>query len=100
MDYVSSVQADSVVVHCESGFLGGKFERHANTGPIVALPYAGKAELAGVLTALQELGIPFVSGGPNPPTDVFEFLREEGLVTGRVRGIAWGGQGNPTLDDD
>lgn len=99
MDYVSSVLDDSVMVHCESGCLGGKFGLPADAGPIVALPYADKAELAGVLTTLQALGIPFVSVGPLAPLDVFEFLRDEGLVTGRVRSISWRSPGEPFLYD-
>ncbi len=99
MDYVSSVLDDSVVVHCESGCLDGKFGLPANAGPTLALPYADKVELASVLTALQALGMPFVSAGPLAPSDVFEFLRDEGLVTGRVRGISWRSRGDPVLDD-
>lgn len=93
------MQAESVLVYCESGDLGGKFGLPANAGPIVALSYASKVELASVLTTLQGLGIPFVSAGPPSPSDVFEFLRGKGLVTGRVRGISWRGPGDPVLDD-
>jgi hypothetical protein len=99
MDYVESVLASSVTVHCESGVLRGKFGLASDTGTSVTLLYADKAELASVLTALQELGIPFISAGPNPPSDVFEFLRSEGLVTGRVRGIRWRGPGDAIIDD-
>lgn len=99
MDYVESVLASFVAVHCESGALRGKFGLAADTGTSVVLPYADKAELARVLAALQELGIPFVSAGPNPPSDVFEFLRSEGLVAGRVRGIRWRGPGDVIVDD-
>lgn len=99
MDYVSSVLDDSVMVHCESGCLGGKFGLPLDAGPTVALPYADKAELASVLTTLQALGIPFVSAGSLAPLDVFEFLRDEGLVTGRVRGISWRSRGDSVLDD-
>ena len=99
MDYVEGVLANSVAVHCESGAVRGRFGLAADTGASVALPYKNKTELASVLTALQELGIPFVSAGPNPPSDVFEFLRSEGLVTGRVRGIRWRWPGDAIIED-
>lgn len=99
MDYVECVLASSVTVHCESDAIRSMFGLAADTGTSVALPYEDKAELASVLTALQELGIPFVSAGPNSPSDIFEFLRSEGLVAGRIRGIRWRGLGDAIIDD-
>lgn len=64
MDYVESVLASSIAVHCESDALRDKLGVAADAGVSVALPYANKAELAGVLTALQKLSIPIRLCGP------------------------------------
>lgn len=100
MDYVDSVLATAVVVHCESEAL-----RRELCGAVpldsdsVSIGYTGKPKLAGVLSLLQSLNVPFVSAGPTTPSDVFELLRAEGLVAGKVRRIAWRGPGEPVLYD-
>lgn len=99
MDYVESVLAKSVVVHCESErlrvALGGTLIPGAES---VAIAYAGKSELASVLTSLQSLKVPFVSAGPNPPADVFELLAAEGLVAGSVDHVFWRGPSAPIVE--
>jgi len=99
MDYVESVLAKSVVVHCESERL-----RVAISGTVmpgtesVAIAYAGRVELAYVLASLQSLKVPFVSAGPNPPADVFELLADEGLVSGSVDHVVWLGPDEPIVE--
>jgi len=98
MDYVESVLERSVVVHCESETLRSNLDGAiALDSDSVALPYSDTLELAVVLTLLQSLRVPFVSAGPNPPSDVFEFLRRKGLVTGNLDLISWRGPGEPEL---
>jgi len=98
MDYVVSVLERSVVVHCESEALRSNLDGAIALEPdSVALPYSGTLELAVVLTLLQSLHVPFVSAGPNPPSDVFEFLRQDGLVMGSLDLISWRGPGQPEL---
>jgi len=57
----------------------------------LTIAYADRPELIDVLAKIQALGIPFFAAGPNPPSDVFDFLKAEGLLTGEVRRIFWRG---------
>lgn len=100
MDYVESVLARAVVVRCESVALRRKLPDAVTLdGDSVSIAYTDKSELAGVLTLLQSLDVPFICAGPNPPSDVFELLQAEGLVGGNVRHIAWRGPGEPVFYD-
>jgi hypothetical protein len=99
MDFVESVLAGFVVVHCESERL-----RAAIRGTVmpdtecVAIAYEGSSELVNVFASLQSLKVPFVSACLNPPADVFEFLAAEGLVSGSVDHVVWRGPGEPIAD--
>jgi hypothetical protein len=100
MDYVTSVFAKSVIVHCESEELRRKLDgADVLDNNSVAIAYADRPDLATVLTTLKSLDVPFVSAGPTPPADVFELLRAEGLVTGKVRHIFWRSPGEPVLEN-
>lgn len=99
MDYVADVQANSVVIHCESEGLRSAFKTAAGNGASIRIAYAGQLELATVLTKLQLLNVPFGAAGPFPPTDHFDFLRSEGLVSGNVRRITWHGPGQYVIED-
>ncbi|ULU24981.1 hypothetical protein [Dyella terrae] len=99
MDYVESVLARAVIVHCESDGLRERLEGTTMPGTqSVAIAYSGKPELANVLTSLQSLKVPFVSAGPNPPSDVFELLAAEGLVAGSVDRVFWRSPGEPIVE--
>lgn len=97
MDYVESVRSDAVVVHCESHDLRRVLGVNDVAEGSLTIAYGARAELADVLANLQALGVPFVSAGPNPPSDVFDFLAAEGLVTGKVRRIFWRGPLEPAI---
>jgi hypothetical protein len=64
------------------------------------VPYSGNEELAGVLSRLQLLAVPFVAAGPGwHPTAVFGQLREQGLVSGAIRTIVWTGPDQAQLGE-
>lgn len=96
MDFVQRVLSDVVVVHCVSEELRLSLQA-GGAEEVVEVPYVDKVDLARVLTGLQSLRVPFVSAGPNPPSDVSEFLRDEGLVTGAVRGVIWRTPNDPVI---
>lgn len=55
--------------------------------------YRGEVELASILAALRDAGLPFGFGRQWPPCDVFEDLRERGLVSGKYKKVFWHGPG-------
>ena len=57
----------------------------------------GKAQ---VLTALRDLGLCFSAGREWSPTEVFEWLRDQGLVSGHYRRIGWRGPGDFEIWDE
>ena len=64
------------------------------------LPYTGQEQLAGLLTCLQSLAIPFVAAGPGwHPAAVFQRLRDQHLVTGSIPTIVWSGPGKIELGE-
>lgn len=86
-DHVSAVEAGVVVV------VRGRRRRR--------LPYADDVELAAVLTALRDEGLPFVDAGPGwPPGAIFADLRDRGLVRGSYDGIVWSGPGETLVRPD
>ncbi len=52
---------------------------------------------ARVFTQLQRLGWAFSAGREWSPAEVFEHLREQGLLQGNYRRLAWVGPDNPQL---
>ena len=100
MDHVAAVQVDEVVVSCEAPALREQLLLlHAHdTGSSFVVLYRSRSELAAVLTALQRLSVPFLRAGPGwHPAAVFEQLREEKLVAGRITTVAWRGPNDPVL---
>jgi len=55
--------------------------------------YEDEKELVSILVSLRDGGVPFGSGRQWPPSDVFEDLREKGLVAGKYKKIFWHGPG-------
>ena len=56
--------------------------------------------LAGLLSALRDMGVVFLGAGPGTPAGhVFERLRDQGLVQGRYRRIVWRGPGRWKVDN-
>ncbi len=53
------------------------------------IPFRGDQELATLLVALRDGGLLFGSGRQWPPCDVFEDLRERGLVSGKYKKVFW-----------
>jgi len=56
--------------------------------------YEDEKRLASILVSLRDSGVPFSSGRQWPPSDVFEDLREKGLVAGKYKKIFWHGPGD------
>jgi hypothetical protein len=101
MNYVSAVFSESVkIVHTET--LSPDVQAlaaYADNGE-THLPFASKAELAEVLTALQRAEFFFsdeLAGWP--PAAVFQQLREESLVNGVVRTVSWIGPNKPIFGE-
>ena len=100
MDHVAGVQDKEVVVSCEAPALREQLLLlHAHDfGSRFVVPYRSKSELASVLTVLQKLSVPFLGAGPGwHPAAVFEQLREERLVAGKITTVVWRGPNDPVL---
>jgi len=57
----------------------------------------GKAAL---LSALRDAGVCFSAGTGWSPAEVFEYLRDEGLIGGVYRRIAWRSPNDPFVEDN
>lgn len=55
------------------------------------IPFASKQQLADVLAALRDQGIPFSAGPDWSPSEQFEELRARGLIQGPFDMIIWHG---------
>lgn len=60
-------------------------------GDRLVLAVKDDTEKAGQLQWLRDCGIPFSAGKEWNPQEVFEWLREKGLVTGGYSAISWSG---------
>jgi len=58
------------------------------------IEYDGHDELAEVFTKLRDLDIPFSAGQDWAPSEIFEHLREKGLLSGKFKKISWSGPGS------
>ncbi len=88
--YVAAVNAAHVLVvgsmpELQSAIAGGSNGPHG-----YELYYNTEQDLAETLSTLQHINLPFLAAGPGwTPADVFEQLREKGLVSGKVRTVVW-----------
>lgn len=62
-----------------------------------SLPSPGLQDKARVFAQLQQLGWAFAAGREWSPAEVFEHLREQGLLHGSYRRLAWVGPNDPQL---
>lgn len=58
------------------------------------ITYCGDEELSSILVSLRDGDLPFGSGRQWPPCDVFEDLRERGLISGKYKKVFWHGPGH------
>jgi hypothetical protein len=61
---------------------------------------ADDREKAQVFTALRDAGMCFARGREWSPTEVFEWLRDHGLLSGRFQSISWSAPGTFQVWDD
>jgi len=100
MNYVSAVLGKSVEIVTVETLPPGLALGARRDGQAAHLPFASKAELAAVLTALQRAGFLFAEQpGGWPPAAVFQQLRDEKLVNGVVRTVSWAGPGEPVFGE-
>jgi hypothetical protein len=55
-------------------------------------------EKADVLSRLRDLNIPFSAGREWSPSEVFSYLRDEGLLDGSFNEISWSGPNQFTIE--
>lgn len=103
MDHVAAILNNQVRLECSSAALKKRLEpliTEHDDETDVCITFSSKAELAKILTELQGLALPF---GSEPdgwaPADVFKQLREEGLVQGTIKTLAWRGRGEPVYGE-
>lgn len=101
MNYVSAIFNESVRI-VTSGPIPPDIEvlaANLNSGE-AHLPFSSKQNLAEVLTALQRAKF-FFSDEPAgwPPAAVFQQLREESLVSGKVLTVSWKRQDEPIFGE-
>ncbi|MFM9425462.1 hypothetical protein RCH10_001898 [Variovorax sp. GrIS 2.14] len=93
MNYVSAVLAKTIEISIadslplELSVMGAHVHERG-----ASVPYASRAELSVVLTALQRLGFLFADEPAGwPPAAVFQQLRDEAFVSGSVQTVTWTG---------
>ncbi len=103
--FVESVLALEIVVVCEgaeaenqAAALGGKREFFGRRWRIACRE---RKTLAKALAGLRAAGFYFADQPHGwPPAAVFDQLREEGLVEGRVKRVTWRGPDEPVLSEE
>jgi hypothetical protein len=103
MLYVSEMQENDIVLEyfaeADPDWDGTQTEIRINNVTYAAvrgyarIPYSGEEELVQLLVQLRDQGIPFLKDGRWGAANVFQLLRERGLVKGPVRTIC--SSGNP-----
>jgi hypothetical protein len=99
VQYVEAVLESEVTVTCRASDLVQQLLNlgASKTATGVSLRYDSQQELASLFTALQQLGVPFSEGPGWPPSDVFQHLREQGLVSGRIKSVSWRRPNEPVV---
>jgi sarcosine oxidase gamma subunit len=92
--YVSAADGDTVVIHAPREPLAPllnqlEFKPTTPAGDVLSRAVADEAEKARVMAALREAGVSFARGREWSPAEVFERLRDQGLLTGAFRSISW-----------
>lgn len=92
--YVRRADADEIEVACVDPATARRlsalgFGAQAGDDSVWVLTAADAADKARVLGALRDAGLPFGRGREWSPAEVFEELRDQGLVQGRFCEIVW-----------
>lgn len=104
MNYIEAIQGNEVLLVCrdlqaEAGVKALGAKRDFGWGRW-AIPYGSRHELAAVLSGLQALGFLFADQPHGwPPAAVFDQLRDEGLMKGKVKRVAWKGPDDPAVSE-
>jgi len=100
MDYVKCIFESTIHIQCETKDLLAalfSFNGFAKVSESVfSVSYSNESELALQLSKLNDLGFLFVNAGPDMhPGGEFLFLRQKGLVHGKIKTISWAGPNSP-----
>lgn len=63
----------------------------SGAAPDLHIEVSDEAAKAQLFAALRDLGVAFAAGREWCPAEVFDWLRERGLLSGRCQRIAWSG---------
>jgi hypothetical protein len=100
-DRVERVQRGRVHVLCHSGskkkVLRDLGARRTLLPWKWRIGFAGRGELAVVMSALRDADLAFEGGPGWPPSAVFQDLRDAGLVHGTCLEVVWTGPGQPVV---
>ena len=104
MDHVTAILAKEVRIACSSKLLKLKLasiaEKSSTDEEDLCIPFSSKDELIKILIRLQEIEIPF---GNEPagwsPAAVFEQLRDDGYVQGKIKTVVWRNRGEPVYGE-
>ncbi|MDK2123013.1 hypothetical protein [Parachitinimonas caeni] len=104
MDYIESILSKEICIRCTSILVRKQLlGLHAarERGGDVYVPFESKEHLAFILRKLQTLGLLFADAPAGwPPAAVFEHLRDEGLLQGRIKTVTWRQPNQPVLGLD
>jgi hypothetical protein len=92
--YVSAADGDIVVLRAPREQLAAplnqlEFKPTTPAGDVLSRAVADDAEKAQVMAELRQAGVSFARGREWSPAEVFERLRDQGLLTGAFRSISW-----------
>lgn len=73
-----------------------------SSGPpkVLSRAVASQTEKAQLFASLRDEGVCFSAGPDWCPADVFEYLRDQGVLLGNYRRIAWKAPGQPMIVDN
>jgi hypothetical protein len=102
IDHVRQILGLAVALECHDAHLDRRCRERgaASDGYGLRFEHHDRGELARTLTWLQSEGVPFLDEpGGWPPAAVFDAMRDEGLVSGRIRRVSWLGPNEPVFTE-
>jgi hypothetical protein len=103
--YVSKADGNEIIVEAVEAptralLTAIGFVAQSGSNDVYLLSVNGEREKAQIFSKLRDAGICFARGKEWSPAEVFEWLKEQGFLTGSFKSIAWRGPDDWLLRDE
>lgn len=103
--YVALITGKKIEIQANTGNLGADltdlgFAPDVEKANVYFLKFKDTADRIRLMVCLRDIGVPFSYGPGWAPSEIFEYLRNQGELAGKYRRVLWKGRGDFVISEE